>query len=123
MQRGGHQPQQPRDRAVDTPAAANVTAGRYRLMRRVVRAVSVLALGKRKRMVEALLQRFAGDIVEGDGHVLHVHPRDQVIARRLRRRGIWSPAETALSKQLLRPGMIVLDIGANIGYFTLLFAR
>ncbi|MFI5367349.1 MAG: FkbM family methyltransferase, partial [Candidatus Binatia bacterium] len=47
----------------------------------------------------------------------------QVIARRLRRRGIWSPAETALSKQLLRPGMIVLDIGANIGYFTLVFAR
>ncbi|MFI5367346.1 MAG: hypothetical protein ACHQ4J_17180, partial [Candidatus Binatia bacterium] len=54
---------------------------------------------------------------------LPVHPRDQVIARRLRRRGIWSPAETALSKQLLRPGMIVLDIGANIGYFTLVFAR
>ena len=31
--------------------------------------------------------------------------------------------ETRLLEQLIKPGMTVVDIGANIGYYTLLFAR
>ena len=41
----------------------------------------------------------------------------------MRRRGIWSEAETELCSREIRRGMKVLDIGANLGYFTLLFAR
>jgi FkbM family methyltransferase len=37
--------------------------------------------------------------------------------------GYYEPEETALIKQLLKPTDTVLDIGAHIGYFTLLMAK
>ena len=39
------------------------------------------------------------------------------------RQGTWEPYMCDLFRKLLRPGMNVLDIGANIGYYTLLSAR
>ena len=101
----------------------HVTAQQYRRARRVARLVSALALWKRKAAMEAMLRRRFGDLVEADGHLLDVDPCDRAVGARLRRRGVWSEAETALYKRELQPGMTVLDIGANIGYFTLLFAR
>ena len=38
-------------------------------------------------------------------------------------RGIWEPGVTQLFESLLQPGMVVVDVGAHIGYFTLLAAR
>lgn len=99
------------------------TVRRYRLARHVVRVVSALGLWNRKVAVEALLRGLFGDTVEADGHLLDVDPRDRAVGARLRRRGVWSAAETALCKREVRAGMTVLDVGANIGYFTLLFAR
>lgn len=37
--------------------------------------------------------------------------------------GPFEPRETALVRQLVRPHMRCLDVGANIGYYTLLFAQ
>lgn len=37
--------------------------------------------------------------------------------------GEWEPRETALIADLLRPGDVFVDVGANIGYFTLLASR
>ena len=34
--------------------------------------------------------------------------------------GEWEPRETALIAEILRPGDVFVDVGANIGYFTLL---
>lgn len=54
---------------------------------------------------------------------LHVHPEgDQVISPRLRAEGIWEPYETQLLLALLQPGDVLVDVGANIGYFSLIAA-
>ena len=37
--------------------------------------------------------------------------------------GEWEPRETALISELLKPGDTFVDVGANIGYFTLLASR
>lgn len=37
--------------------------------------------------------------------------------------GRYEPQETQLAMQLLRPGMVAVDVGANWGYFTLLCAH
>lgn len=95
----------------------------YRIVRRLVRTLSVLGLWQRKAIVEHVLRALFGDTVEAEGHLLYVEPHDRAVGARLRRRGIWATAETELCKRELRPGMRVLDVGANVGYFTLLFAR
>jgi FkbM family methyltransferase len=54
---------------------------------------------------------------------LYVHgEQDQCISRRLRDEGIWEPFETSLLLRWLRPGDVFVDVGANIGYFSLLAA-
>jgi FkbM family methyltransferase len=96
---------------------------RYRAARRAVRAASALCLWKRKQVVEAALAKLFGDVAEADGHLLEIEPRDRSIGARLRRTGRWDPCEKILYERELRPGMTVIDAGANVGYFSLLFAR
>lgn len=35
----------------------------------------------------------------------------------------YEPGTTSLCKQLIKPGMTVIDIGANVGYFTIMFSK
>lgn len=37
--------------------------------------------------------------------------------------GVWEPEATAFVSPRVKPGMIVLDVGANGGYYTVLFAK
>lgn len=37
--------------------------------------------------------------------------------------GVYEARETELVSRLIRPGFVVLDLGANIGYYSLLFAK
>ena len=46
-----------------------------------------------------------------------------VTGRMLATSGIWEPHVTAVVRRYLRPGDVFVDVGANIGYFTLLGAR
>lgn len=48
---------------------------------------------------------------------------DQFIGRSLEKYGEFSEGEIALFQQLLGPGDVILDIGANIGAHTLFFAK
>lgn len=55
---------------------------------------------------------------------LHVHARDdRYISENLRRRGVWEPLETRVVLNLLEPGQGFVDLGANLGYYTVLAAR
>ena len=57
------------------------------------------------------------------GNVIYVDGRDEGVGQALLRQDPFNPAETELFDSFVKPGMIVVDIGANIGYFTLLAAR
>jgi len=48
---------------------------------------------------------------------------DQIDSFNLSVRGVWEPFGTEVFKKQIKEGDIVLDIGAGIGYFTLIAAR
>ncbi|MFC1667838.1 FkbM family methyltransferase [Chlamydiota bacterium] len=51
------------------------------------------------------------------------NPRKSLIGRSLYRKGVWEPELTSTVLSLVKPGMTIVDVGADIGYFTLLFAK
>lgn len=54
---------------------------------------------------------------------LYLHGnQDRFVSNRLREEGIWEPYETALVLSALQPGDVFVDVGANIGYFSVLAA-
>ena len=56
------------------------------------------------------------------GHQMYVNCEDQWIGPHLLRYGVWEPFGTRVVQSLVKPGMTVVDVGANIGYYTLLCA-
>lgn len=54
---------------------------------------------------------------------LYVHgEQDRHVSLCIREDGVWEPFETSLMLSLLRPGDVFIDVGANIGYFSVLAA-
>jgi FkbM family methyltransferase len=64
--------------------------------------------------------RFYRDHVEVLGHPMYLDPHDSL---NLFINKIYEPYETELVSSIIKPGNVVLDIGANIGYYTLIFAK
>lgn len=52
-----------------------------------------------------------------------ISPRRNRIGEALYRSGVWEQAVTDTIRETAKPGMTVLDIGADIGYYTILLAR
>jgi FkbM family methyltransferase len=52
-----------------------------------------------------------------------VVPGNGGFAAEFRRLGGYEPATTAICRAVLHPGMVAIDVGANAGYFTVLFAE
>jgi FkbM family methyltransferase len=62
-------------------------------------------------------------LLECDAGELWFDRTDEVIRPYVERSRTWEPDEGELLKQLARPGMRFLDVGANIGYFSVLMAK
>lgn len=78
--------------------------------------------------VESLLPlhwfvRFAPNPLIYDGQIIFHRPEDQGVTLPILFYGEYEPETTQLLKQVLLPGMNVVDLGAHIGYYTLLAAR
>ena len=58
-----------------------------------------------------------------NGHFLYLDPEDQTITPALRWTRVWEKFQTELFKHEIEKGDVVLDLGANIGYYTVLFSR
>lgn len=52
----------------------------------------------------------------------YVDTRDRHLAPHLMMNGFWEPWITAAILERVRPGMVCVDVGANLGYFTMLLA-
>lgn len=55
-----------------------------------------------------------------DVGTMYLHRDDEVITPAILSNGHWRPEQGAFLRSVLSPGSIFLDIGANIGYFSLL---
>ena len=60
--------------------------------------------------------------IETMGFTLLLHG-DNYLEEEILRNGVWEPAATQYMQQTLKPGMVAVDVGANIGYFSLLMAH
>jgi len=61
--------------------------------------------------------------VEANGHPFVIDLRDTVVGQGILYDGAWEPEKTQLFAQLLRLGDRVVDVGANIGYYSVLFGH
>lgn len=62
-------------------------------------------------------------LAEVRGKRMYLDLRDRVVCETLYTRGIWEASVTRAFRNLLRSGMVVVDLGANVGYYTLLAAE
>ena len=60
--------------------------------------------------------------VAGRPLLTHLTERDQIVSQALAKWKHWELLESMLLLSVLRPGMTVVDAGANVGYYTSLFA-
>jgi FkbM family methyltransferase len=110
-------------------AAALRRLGRHpRVATALLRAPRLLPATARARLYRSyswpLAKRLGidGVVSVAGGSRLRVSTSDQ-IGRVLAVSGVWEPNVTAAFSRALRPGDVCVDIGAHIGYFTLLASR
>ncbi len=61
--------------------------------------------------------------IESHGNMMYADSKDEGVLPLLQAGGVYEEYETGLFKSLLEPGMVVVDIGANIGHYSLIAAR
>lgn len=74
-------------------------------------------IGRLNKMVTGLIH---ADVVRLHGHTFHLDARDSLNLSILRS---FEPEETALVRRDVEPGNVVVDIGAHIGYYSILLAE
>jgi len=98
-----------------------------KILRKVFKKTESVFSGKgleRNPLINAsykfLRSRLKSDFVEIDGNKMFLDPLDNL---RLSINKIYEEYETEVVKKIIKKGDTVLDLGANIGYYTLIFAK
>lgn len=95
----------------------------FALLQKVYYSIGGHGLGRIKVLrwaYDILFKLFKPKSVMVQGHRMWLDDRDTL---QLAVNQVYEPAETALLKEHLKAGQTFIDVGANIGYYTLLAAR
>lgn len=83
-----------------------------------------LGLGLFNKLHALLWQRWLRPRwIEVHGYRMYLPPDDTGFSQVLEMGAVFEPEVVECFKQMARPGMVVLDVGANLGYYTLLASR
>jgi len=64
-----------------------------------------------------------GYSITNDGIKLFLNNQDNFLSRDIAFHKVWEPEITKLVKEIIKEDQNVIDVGANIGYFTTLFSK
>lgn len=92
----------------------------YKIINKVLSGYGLRKFYFIKHIDRLLLGVLNPKIVEVEGHKIFLDLEDSL---RLSLNSGYEPFQTKLIKDLVKEGDVILDIGANIGYYTLLFAK
>jgi len=84
---------------------------------------SLISLLESSEEFKSLYDLKNGFTMTNQGFGIYLDPNDQIISRYIAIKKIWEPDETNFFNKSIDKGMTIIDIGANIGYFTLLFSK
>jgi len=77
----------------------------------------------RRQAKRQAIEGFTGELVTScEGFHIRVDPTDYAVGHTVARTGSYEPMVSATLKEILAPGTTFVDIGANIGWFSLLAA-
>ena len=101
------------------PAARRLVANRVAALRRLKILTSRAVEGHRYFYLgpDVALTRLKS------GHMLYVDPQDESVSAHLIAHGFWEEWVHSVLRSLVSPGDRVIDVGANLGYYTVALAR
>lgn len=88
------------------------------MLRSMLESSSIL-----RRIGITLMGWYLKPIMQWDGHTVSMNPSDFGVSFELQSTGEYEGASMEECKKNLKPGMVFVDVGANIGLFTLTAAR
>lgn len=103
-----------------------MTRGRYRLQRLLFAVDTSRPAALVRRLGRQRACTYAGDdtmmVQTVFGHLVYLDARDISLLPSLVVRGYWEPGVTRALLRLVRPGHRIVEVGANVGWYSLLFA-
>lgn len=76
-----------------------------------------------RKTLTPLVNALKPNFVTSRGHKIFIDKHDATISQELILSGKWEDFETEIFSQYIHPGDIVVDIGAHIGWYTLIAAK
>lgn len=76
-----------------------------------------------KKIISPIVNLLKPDFLTIEGNQMYIDKKDTAVSQELLLSGKWEEFETNLFKSNIKYGNIVLDIGAHIGYYTLIAAK
>lgn len=75
-----------------------------------------------KRVLSPIVNALKPDYVLAQNHKYYIDKKDSIVSEVLLSRKVWEEYETEVFKESIKQGATVVDVGAHIGYYTLIAA-